>query len=100
MASQYVNGREMFSSIYFFTAMQLAFFIHVFSHLGQSLFFRSVTPGVITSILIVLPYSVLMLNELLSHQFITWKMIWACFPFVFLMFPIVFIAHWIGKKAG
>jgi hypothetical protein len=54
MASQYIH-QGPFANIYFFVAFTLIFFIHVFTHIGQSIFFRSITPGVITSIVIVFP---------------------------------------------
>lgn len=34
------------------------FFLHVFTHVGQSLLFRRYTPGVVTAVVLVLPYSV------------------------------------------
>lgn len=100
MASQYVNGGAFLGNIYMFTVLQLVFFIHVFTHVGQSILFRSITPGVITSVLFVLPYSGLMLHELLQHDLITWHTITICLPFVFLILPIVLLAHWIGKRTA
>jgi Protein of unknown function with HXXEE motif len=100
MASQYVNDGDFRGNIYMFTVLQLVFFIHVFTHVGQSILFRCVTPGVITSVLFVLPYSTVMLRELLIHELITWHTIFISLPFVFLMLPIVLFAHWIGKKTA
>ena len=37
----FLNGVTF--TIYFFTAVTLVFFIHAFTHIGQSLLFRSVT---------------------------------------------------------
>jgi hypothetical protein len=98
MASQYVNHGP-FANINFFTVCIMIFFLHVFTHIGQSIFFRSITPGVITSIVIVFPYSIVLFNSLFENQVITWDNIFVSFPFIFLIFPIVLIAHWIGKKA-
>lgn len=98
MAGQYVNEGAFLGNIYLFTVLQLVFFIHVFTHVGQSILFRCVTPGVITSVLFVLPYSTIMLRELLNQELITWHTILILLPFVFLMLPIVLFAHWVGKR--
>ncbi|MFT4415477.1 HXXEE domain-containing protein [Fredinandcohnia humi] len=97
MASQYVTNGPL-GNIYFFTVLLLIFFIHVFTHVGQSILFRSITPGVVTSVLFVFPYSLLMLTSLLSSQLINWNTIWVTLPFAFLAIPVLLAAHWIGKK--
>lgn len=97
MASQYINNGPM-ANIDFFTVMILIFFIHVFTHIGQSLFFRSITPGVVTSVILVLPYCLVTLKALLANQIIDWNSIVISLPFVLLILPVVFAAHWIGKK--
>jgi hypothetical protein len=98
MASQYVH-QGPFANIHFFTVCILIFFLHAFTHIGQAIFFRSITPGVITSIVIVLPYSIVLFNSLFKNQVITWDTIFVSLPFIFFIFPIVLMAHWIGKKA-
>jgi hypothetical protein len=40
-----------------FTVCLAIFFLHVFTHLVQPIIFRAYTPGVITAVLLVLPYS-------------------------------------------
>lgn len=52
MASQYIIHGAL-ANIYFFTVFILIFFLHVFTHIGQSIFFRSITPGVMTSIVFI-----------------------------------------------
>ncbi|WP_240793415.1 HXXEE domain-containing protein [Psychrobacillus vulpis] len=59
MAIQFVT-HGAFANIYFFTTVTLTFFIHAFTHIGQAIFFRSITPGAITSIIIILPYSLVL----------------------------------------
>jgi len=97
MASQYLNGGPA-ASIHFFTAVILVFFIHVFTHIGQSILFRSITPGVVTSVFLVLPYTLVILNSFLERRIIDWNTIVTCLPFVLLAIPIVLIAHFIGKR--
>ncbi|MEH6945123.1 HXXEE domain-containing protein [Bacillus sp. JJ722] len=98
LASQYMN-QELLGGIYLFIVCTMVFFLHAFTHMGQSILFRSVTPGVVTSIIIILPYSLILYRALLTNQIITWNTILICLPFVLIFFPFVFIAHWIGKKA-
>lgn len=40
-----------------FLAVLAIFFLHVFTHVGQAILLRMYTPGVTTSVLLVLPYS-------------------------------------------
>lgn len=97
MANQYLN-QGAFANIYLFTAVTLTFFIHAFTHIGQAIFFRSITPGAITSLIIILPYSLVLYKALLVNEVITWKIIIISLPFGFLMIPLVLFAHWLGKR--
>ena len=97
MASQYYN-QSPFGNIYFFTIVMLVFFLHSFTHLGQSIFLRSITPGVVTSIVIVIPYCIVLFHSLFVNGLINWISLYICLPFILLIFPVIFMAHWIGKK--
>lgn len=97
MASQYIQNGPL-GNIYFFTSVVLVFFIHVFTHIGQSIYLRSITPGVVTSIFLVLPYSFVMLKTLLELHLINWNTLLLALPFGLLMIPTVLFAHWVGKK--
>ncbi|WP_462409315.1 HXXEE domain-containing protein [Neobacillus sp. Marseille-QA0830] len=55
-------------------------FIHSFTHIGQCLLFKKYTPGVVTSIILVIPFSIYFFHFLLSGHFIDWKMIWWSIP--------------------
>ncbi|MGG0657631.1 HXXEE domain-containing protein [Rummeliibacillus pycnus] len=97
MANQYLTNGKAFN-IYFFTTVTLVFFIHAFTHIGQSILFRSITPGAITSLIIIIPYSFILYKSLFIQEIVTWKIIFISLPFGILFFPIAFTAHWIGKK--
>ena len=47
----------IFSFHFFFLMLLSLFFFHVFTHLGQMIMLKIYTPGVITSVALVLPYS-------------------------------------------
>ena len=97
MANQYLV-KGSFVYIYPFIIVTLIFFLHAFTHIAQSIFLGSITPGAITSVIIIIPYSVVLYNALLINEIITWKIILICLPFGLLFIPIVLFAHWIGKK--
>jgi hypothetical protein len=99
MASQYLHQGPL-ANIYFFMVCILVFFLHVFTHIGQSVALRSVTPGVITSIFVVFPYGLIVLHTLFTTGVITWSTILLSLPFTLLIFPVVLTAHWIGKKVA
>ena len=82
---------------YFFIVV-VVFFLHVFTHLGQALILRTYTPGVITSVLIILPYTSYVLFRLFRDQLIDWDFAFANIPFVLLAFPIIVGAHSIARK--
>jgi len=97
MANQYLHEKP-FGNIAFFVIVTLTFFLHAFMHIGQSLFLRMYTPGVFTSIVLLIPYSLLLFVTLLRNEIITWKLIFICVPFILLLIPVLFVAHSIGKK--
>lgn len=47
----------MFSFYDLYLILLLIFFLHVFTHIGLCLYTRSITPGVVTAVLLVLPYT-------------------------------------------
>lgn len=80
-----------FSFYYLFLVFLAIFFAHVFTHIGQALYLKKYTPGVITSIILVLPYSLYAYYRLLKEQVISggdilWSILGMCIavPFLFL----------------
>lgn len=96
-AYQYITQGPL-GNIHFFVVCTLVFFIHLFTHLAQSLYFRCITPGAVTSLIIILPYSILLFRSLAQHHVVDWAVVLASLPFVLLIVPILLLAHWIGKK--
>lgn len=99
MAIQHLNERP-FGNIYIFTIVMLTFFLHAFTHIGQSLLFHSITPGAFTSVIIVIPYSLVLFHTLLAYEIITWNTIFICLPFILLFIPIALFSHWVGRRVG
>lgn len=99
LASQYILDGAL-GDIYFFTVIQLIFFLHAFTHIGQTILLRSITPGAITSVIIIIPYCLFLFPAMFEYGYITWQTIWISLPFILLFFPVVLLAHWVGKKFG
>ncbi|MGG4551231.1 HXXEE domain-containing protein [Paenibacillus humicus] len=66
-----VTVLAVFYSFYlpFIAALHL-FFLHVFTHVFQSVYFRLYAPGVLTSIVLVLPYSLYTYYRLLTDHIV------------------------------
>lgn len=66
-----VTGLAVFFDFYlpFLAALHL-YFLHVFTHLGQTVFLKKYTPGVITAVFPVLPYSLYAYYRLLAGSVI------------------------------
>ncbi|RAK23065.1 uncharacterized protein with HXXEE motif [Anoxybacillus vitaminiphilus] len=82
-------------SMNLYAATLLILFINVFTHLGQSILLKMYTPGVITSLLIVLPYTLYAFRKLKAANMIT-KTTWITSLFmsigmVFIIFGLMFL---------
>lgn len=84
--------------IYFlFIGFNALLFIHVFTHLGQSIYLKSYTPGVITGIIVVLPYSLYLFYRMLNEELVSIKEILLYAPSGLLLIPLVMLGHKLGK---
>ncbi|WP_409348191.1 HXXEE domain-containing protein [Paenibacillus gyeongsangnamensis] len=97
MASQYITSGPP-GNIHFFVVCTLIFFVHLFTHIGQAIFFRRLTPGALTSALLVLPYCLILYQQLFQNHIVTWGMIVISLPFAVLIVPVLLTAHWIGRN--
>ncbi|MBS4176507.1 HXXEE domain-containing protein [Lederbergia citrea] len=81
-----------------FTAVLNVFFLQTFSHIGQTVIFRGYTPGVITALVIVIPYSLLTYYWLFELNLIDGQLIFESIPFSILMVPIFLIGNLLGSR--
>ncbi|GKS10276.1 hypothetical protein YDYSY3_12760 [Paenibacillus chitinolyticus] len=81
-----------------FIGFNALLFVHVFTHLGQSILLRSYTPGVVTAVAVSLPYSVYLFYRLLRDGAATWQDLLTCAPLGLLLLPVVLAGHKLGKK--
>ncbi|MEF2248038.1 HXXEE domain-containing protein [Paenibacillus sp. IITD108] len=72
--------------------------MHVLTHVGQSIYLRMYTPGVVSAVILVLPYTLYLFTRLIREELITWELILLSIPVGFLIIPIVLLGHELGKR--
>lgn len=80
-----------------FLGFNAVMLLHVVTHVGQALFVRMLTPGVITAVAIVLPYSLYLFYRLLNENLVTLSDILISLPFGLTIVPIVLFGHKLGE---
>ncbi|GAX88528.1 hypothetical protein EFBL_0137 [Effusibacillus lacus] len=84
------------SYLFFVTCITVAF-LHVFTHAGQSLLLGAYTPGVVTAVTIVLPYSAYVYHRLFDSGLIGWQTVGLCVLLSLLAVPVVITALAAGR---
>lgn len=84
--------------LYMFLAFNSILFLHVFTHAGQALFLRMYTPGVVTAVLITLPYAAYLFYRLLREGLISWNLLLSSIPAGLIVIPIVLLGHELGRR--
>ncbi|MFD1956350.1 HXXEE domain-containing protein [Paenibacillus thailandensis] len=87
------NGRY-----FVFLAFNCLFLLHVFTHAAQSMILRRYTPGVVTAVFVVLPYTLYLIGTLLSMDLVTWTEVALSVPVGLLVVPIVMAGHELGIR--
>ncbi|WP_338055324.1 HXXEE domain-containing protein [Shimazuella alba] len=81
-----------------FLGVNIIMLLHVFMHIGQSIYLRRFVPGVLTAIFFILPYSLYLFYRLLVEKVVSWSDIVISIPFGFLLVPIVLFGHYLAGK--
>ncbi|MDT9723561.1 HXXEE domain-containing protein [Xylanibacillus composti] len=81
-----------------FLGFNTVMLLHVFTHVGQALFVRMLTPGVITAVAVVLPYSLYLFYRLLNENLVSLSDILISLPFGLTLVPIVLFGHKLGER--
>ncbi|MFF2479856.1 HXXEE domain-containing protein [Paenibacillus sp. NPDC058071] len=90
----YAAERQQYA---FFLGINAIMFIHVFTHLGQSFLLKRYTPGVVTAVVVALPYSAYLFYRLISDGLITWNDIWLSLPYGAILAPIIGLGYWASR---
>lgn len=83
---------------FIFLSFNILFFLHVFTHVGQSLYLKKYTPGVVSAVLLVLPYTIYLFDTLITDNLVTWTEILLSVPVGLFIIPIVLLGHELGRK--
>lgn len=83
---------------YFFLGVSLAFGLNFFTHPLQSLFLRCYTPGVITSLLLVIPYYSLFFYHFYGTEMFSRGTMIGAIIVIACLAPVFFLSHKIGEK--
>ena len=83
----------------FFLIAGSLFFMHGFMHIGQAILMRKYIPALVTSIIIVLPYGILLFLNLLASRVTTRSgLLIYCVIAVIIAVPFILIMHAIGES--
>lgn len=83
---------------FIFLSFNVLFLLHVFTHLGQSLYLKMYTPGVVSAVIFVLPYTLYLFYRLIVEELVTWREVLFSIPVGFMVIPIVLLGHELGRR--
>ncbi|OAB45532.1 hypothetical protein PGLA_03185 [Paenibacillus glacialis] len=83
---------------FIFLSFNTLFLIHVFTHVGQSIYLKMYTPGVVSAVIITLPYSLYLFYRLISEGLVTWGEVLLSIPVGLMLLPIVLLGHELGRR--
>lgn len=85
---------------YLFLGINLLFALNIFSHPLQALYLRCYTPGVLTSLLLIIPYYVLFFRRFYNTDMLTINSIFGAIVVMIFLIPAFLLSHKIGEKWG
>lgn len=83
---------------YLFLGINLFFALNIFTHPLQSLYLRCYTPGVWTSLLLIIPYYSLFFYRFRHTELLTLNSVLGGIAVMVLLLPIFLLSHKIGEK--
>ncbi|RLQ94004.1 HXXEE domain-containing protein [Falsibacillus albus] len=83
-------------SFLLFTSILNLFVLQAFVHIVQTIMFKSYTPGILTSLVLLIPYCFIAYNYLIEKGLINWLLMFASLP-ISLIFILVFL---VGNLLG
>jgi hypothetical protein len=94
--STYLAVEKQFYAM--FVGFNVLLFLHIFTHVGQWLFFKVYTLGAGTALLITLPYSIYLFYRLLNERIITPFDLLINIPYGIVTILVVFVGHLVAPK--
>ncbi|MDX8047305.1 HXXEE domain-containing protein [Gracilibacillus sp. S3-1-1] len=86
--------------MFLFLGIAMVFAINIFSHPIQSLLLRTYTPGVFTSIFLVIPYYIILINYFRVEYFVDMKMVFGALVVAAVFILVLILSHMIGEKVA
>jgi hypothetical protein len=80
-----------------FIGFNLILFLHVFTHLGQSLLLKMYTPGVVTAVFVLPPYTFYLFHRFAHAGILHWGNAWISLLAAMPLLPIILLGHRLGK---
>jgi len=85
---------------YLFLGINLFFSLNMLTHPLQALYVRYYTPGVLTSILLIIPYYILFFRRVYNTDILTIHSILSAIIVMIFLVPLFLLSHKIGRKWG
>lgn len=83
---------------YLFLGVSLLFAVNIFTHPLQTLYLRCYTPGVLTSLLLIIPYYSLFFYRFYNTELLSLDSIVGAIVVMVFLIPVFLISHKIGEK--
>jgi len=83
---------------FLFLGVNFLFALNIFTHPLQALYLRCYTPGVITSLLLIIPYYSLFFYHFYNTDLLTLDSILGAIVVMVFLIPIFLLSHKIGEK--
>ncbi|UFJ39321.1 HXXEE domain-containing protein [Brevibacillus humidisoli] len=102
LSSSYLAARSltMGGGMQYFLVCLTVMTANVFTHVGQSVLFHGYTPGVVTAVTVLLPYTWYMYRRLRGEQHLQPQSLKGSLPYALLALPVLYLAHAIGRLIG
>ena len=99
-ASAFILIAVITQHYYLFLGVNLLFALNIFTHPLQTLYLRCYTPGVLTSILLIIPYYILFIRHFYNTDLLTINSILGAIIVMVFLIPAFLLSHKIGEKWG
>ncbi|KIY23585.1 HXXEE domain-containing protein [Mesobacillus subterraneus] len=80
-----------------FTAILHLFVFQASMHIIQSIMFKAYTPGIITSLILLIPYSLLTYYLLAESGHLDWPFFFTSLPISLVMIPVFLVGNLLGR---
>ncbi|MFA1819725.1 HXXEE domain-containing protein [Virgibacillus oceani] len=85
---------------FLFLGLNIFFALNILTHPVQSLFLRKYVPGLWTTIMLIIPYNVILFSNFHNEGILDASTIVSAFLVTILFIPILLISHKIAEKWG